>query len=1097
MELNSVLEWPIGKRGNIMVDQVEVFGRFMIGQEVPFGHSVAFQHVGSWNHRMVLYDVQKTGVKMGSAWLVDFASNLGPLGVRNPNKCDLGYAHDVLCGLGGFSVACDHLSIEVVSAVDTNSLAVEAFGLNHDTPVVAANIELPSTVHRMHELQIAKDAETLFVPVVLEYLGVRSFHLPPASWTYATFLQWMGVPDFQSLVDETACVIVPEHKLVPWRTIIVQLAAEDLAFELSLRLSGLGFDQSSSLGTGLQLSKSMICTGLWHLDQQVRSDLLLSWACLSFPSLVVWLPSFAAAVVEKWPGVMDDHLRVWLTQEQLTVYAIAWESWGWNLVKFFLDTRCLSVTFFEHEHEASCTVSLLASRVKDQAHRAWYQESFQPGDQFGDTGTLCAALSMLEKDLGLPHFVSHALLKTRAERHDDMSQPSSNGSPLPTLQYDAVMPKQLPLRAHVKELIRSHHGLTVRFILDFARALLLSSNRTCNPSQVKVVCTDPAFNLVPFCDFRDFAAGCSPCWIFVLANRHWTLLSCDVDGDTLKVVQYDGMNLTTLSAIAPIIAQVKKDWKVAHVHVSSSWIFPQTRSDSCGTVAMAHFAYLIEAITYEQAMTFEQLHDSLAVCSSLQGFPGPIGFGPEDAAIIQSLEQILPAKGVPDSEVKARAQAAIKAFVHKAIQQALEAKNVWNALKSLGNSKPKPFLWVQHHELQNHIKDRASSKYGAVDIKKPRKQGRTEPIVSKQLDPTSLLLPPGIFTTNCGTALPQLQLEDVQKDARGVAFATAADVQHYLADGKMISTEGLALLLVGPVSENMPVSLPMHTMRVPAIYKGTNEPVLIDCTTIQLGDQAVYRKTSQDVPELAVCPTKVMRVHVFRDLWETEGTWDDIASHPVRQLVKTFPIFRLCKDKDCDQRCALFHPSLEEEGVESGLLDIWAFRWHGHDGSKATPAKAEVLSLYIRIPESSFDTIHLASGSHGFFFEPRNASTPGPDESYVVIWLPQFTLGDVLHRVRTTDHCITVCRLGLKYGIRVQSKHHEEVHQQLCPQKPFVVCAVKAVYRLEPLPAGTQRASLVTTLQTFGWNAKPLQPCKGSQGQAWHVGSDKKPPAIF
>ena len=67
----------------------------------------------------------------------------------------------------------------------------------------------------------------------------------------------------------------------------------------------------------------------------------------------------------------------------------------------------------------------------------------------------------------------------------------------------------------------------------------------------------------------------------------------------------------------------------------------------------------------------------------------------------------------------------------------------------------------------------------------------------------------------------------------------------------MISTEGLALLLVGPVPEHMPISLPMHTMRVPAIYKGTNEPVLIDCTTIQLGDQAVYRKSSQDAPELA------------------------------------------------------------------------------------------------------------------------------------------------------------------------------------------------------------------------------------------------------
>ena len=140
------------------------------------------------------------------------------------------------------------------------------------------------------------------------------------------------------------------------------------------------------------------------------------------------------------------------------------------------------------------------------------------------------------------------------------------------------------------------------------------------------------------------------------------------------------------------------------------------------------------------------------------------------------------------------------------------------------------------------------------------------------------------------------------------------------------------------------------------------------------------------------------------------------------------------------------------------------------------------------------------SGNHGFFFEPRNASASGPHESFAIIWLPQLTLADALHRVHTTDHCITVCRLGRlgqKYGIRVLTKHHKEVHKQLCPQKPFVACTVKAVYRLEPLPAGTQRASLVTTLQGFGWNAKPLQPCKGSQGQAWHVGSDREPPQPY
>lgn len=62
----------------------------------------------------------------------------------------------------------------------------------------------------------------------------------------------------------------------------------------------------------------------------------------------------------------------------------------------------------------------------------------------------------------------------------------------------------------------------------------------------------------------------------------------------------------------------------------------------------------------------------------------------------------------------------------------------------------------------------------------------------------------------------------------------------------------------------------------------------------------------------------------------------------------------------------MFHPSLEEEGVESGLLDIWAFRWHGYDGSKMPSEKAEVLSVYIRIPESSFEYVHQSLVSKGF-----------------------------------------------------------------------------------------------------------------------------------
>ena len=120
-----------------------------------------------------------------------------------------------------------------------------------------------------------------------------------------------------------------------------------------------------------------------------------------------------------------------------------------------------------------------------------------------------------------------------------------------------------------------------------------------------------------------------------------------------------------------------------------------------------------------------------------------------------------------------------------------------------------------------------------------------------------------------------------------------------------------------------------------------------------------------------------------------------------------------------------------------------------------------------------------------------------PDQTFAVVWVAGITLTDALHRVKTIDHALAACRLGSKYGIRCLVKHEEQLHRVLCPSKPFVACAIKEVYKLEPLPAGTQRQSLVDAIKTLGWKAKPLQPTKGSQGQAWNIGAEGPPPQPF
>eukprot|EP00435_Cladocopium_sp_Y103_P004570 s2426_g1.t1 len=704
---------------------------------------------------------------------------------------------------------------------------------------------------------------------------------------------------------------------------------------------------------------------------------------------------------------------------------------------------------------------------------------------------MARVLTLFDHELGIPSSLAHTLHTLATEQ--DVNHSSSQIVISPTLPYD---PEYSSEHQSFATADLPQRGLSLGFMHKLVRQIFEHSSDVGFDIKVLALSTDPASASVGC--LRQFCASSRPVCALLLVRGHWILLHCTVIDSSLCITVYDGLGLDTSLHVQAVVSQLKMQWNVQHVSIEHTWILPQKQPHTCGSVALGHLLLLAQIITHEQAMHFESLHEGLVQCDTHQLAGSPSGFGPDDA-VVETLEQILPAKGVPTSEVRGRAQAAIKIFGKTAVQKALDAKNVWSALKQLGNSRPKPFMWVTHAELEMHIQERATTKYGAqVDIKRSRKpSGKSAQAELPAIDPANLTLPPEVFVTNCGTPLPQLPLAGVVKNARGVAFVNAQDAHQYVQAGKFITPEGLALLIVGTVPDNFPQTLPMHRIRVPAIYKATGEPVLLECTSVQLGDQAVYQKTNHAAPELAVFPSVVFRAHVFKDLWSIDGLWNDLIEHPIRNLISSFPLMRLCKDSNCQGPCALFHPSIEEEGIESGLLDYWGFKWASLDGSKCSPVKSEVLSVYLRVPESSFAALHHASGHHGAFFEPRQKDSPAPDTRYAVLWVPQTSLADMVHHVKMHDDCLAVCRMGQKYGIRCLAKNHEALHALLVPNRPYVKCTVKMVYRLEPLPAGTQRQSLVSTLQAFGWVAKPLHPCPSSQGKAWLVGTEVAPPAQF
>lgn len=943
------------------------------------------------------------------------------------------------------------------------------------------------------------------VPFKVTQFGATRHFFGPVGLTIRAALQWQGIDSWIELKTPDGATLNENSLIFRGMHVVVISCPETVAFELALLAlpdphAQIGF--GSNTPGAIQTPQSWLGQDLWYLDHILKNHLFSAWAALDFPKLTVWVPTFTDAVLELWPSSIEPRLKEWLCVSNFSIFAIILEAQGWNLVSFRLTRSQVTVSFYDQEQSASGAASRLANRVFGASGRPFYAELLRCGTEVsGEVGSLDRVLALLDWALGVPPCVAEALRLARPNIELVPTRDNISASPSTTLPFTAQS-GQFPVPP-VSTCEDVPLGITAAFILDFARALVGSCPLSVTRSQVHVVCIDPTQPEIGCSTTACFHPDCAPIFVFFLYRSHWTLVHCMMQEGNLVIVQYDGFRLDSTLGLSAFVDALKRRWNPVTVQITHTWLIEQHREDSCGTIALGHFAYILGLISDVQAQSFETLHPSFAVCSRLcTPIYSPLGFGQkeEEEAIVASLAQILPAKGVPENKVRERALEGIKALGIQPLQKALEAKNVWAALKGVGSARPKPFLWISHAELQEHIKHRASTRFGAdADQTRPKghKQQRSAPAVATLLDPSSLNLLPGIFVSNDGTSVDQIAIQEVQKNVRGVAFASIAEAKPFLAEGKFISTEALALLVVGSLPADVAHSLPAHAVRVPAIYRGTQEPILADCTIIQIGDQAVYAKQNQRVKEIAVFPTVVFRVHVFQDLWSEEAEWKDFVAKPLKSLVQAFPILTLCRNEQCDRNCGCFHPSIEEEGVEAAILDTWGFHWHTIDGNKTTPAKAAVLSFYIRLLESNFNTVHLSSGQSGTFFEPRKTDTPGPDPAYAIIWLSQCSLKESLHKVRTHDHLLAVCRLGHKFGVRCLSKHEEELFRTLCPSKPFVKCDIREIFRLEPLPAGLQRHSLVELLKDMQWSAKPLQPCKGSQGQAWTVGATGPPPTPF
>ena len=609
----------------------------------------------------------------------------------------------------------------------------------------------------------------------------------------------------------------------------------------------------------------------------------------------------------------------------------------------------------------------------------------------------------------------------------------------------------------------------VRLPEDFVylSALDLSQLLTCTYGEIQ----DGIAALVPPTAQKVFGIFCF--------DGHWSAFA--FDRPATQAYFFDGYEGLTPAAEA-LIHVLADLWNLPDWHVFSTSLLQQSSGHHCGVITLVNFGHFLGLWTsFEEADALAWFH---RLMFSYVG-SGQVEYNRIHAKLVAEL----PKHGVPAVDAPGRAVAAIKKLSLPALAKALDSKNVWQALKALGNASERPFQWVTHSELEKHVNARAADKKAPMGKVKKVPDRKPRAI---QLAPDQVCVPDDAFVDENSEPVLALCLDGISQDARGVIVVAADDAVRFLKDSKTRSVDALALLTLTEI--DVPPECPLDCCQItwPGLLVETQEPLLIKGTCIQLGDVRV-NTVVHDSMSPSVVENDLIKLFVYRDQWPHD--WNDFSKGPLRALIAQFPCLQFCT---CGlEACSKFHPAVEEPGIHMVVLDAFAWKWHDATGNPAKQGKAHAFSLMIRIPKSGTQAVLAASGHDGLYTELRAGDHNGTHAAYAVVWI-QEDFDAARHRLRSTDGALHLVRFHSKYGLRCLKKDEKSVHQALFPTSKFVDCGTALQFEVGPWPCGATKSTIAGFLDGLSWLAKPLKPTRGDQhGRFWLVGSSTDPPVAI
>ena len=606
-------------------------------------------------------------------------------------------------------------------------------------------------------------------------------------------------------------------------------------------------------------------------------------------------------------------------------------------------------------------------------------------------------------------------------------------------------------------------GLKVLTALDLSTLLLLSE------SDARVLLS----SLLDSADTDVFGIFCS--------HGHWAAVS--FDRVTRLATYYDGYPGFSYDA-SFIINLLADHWQLSSYAVQTSSLLSQTHGSHCGVIALVNLGQYLGLWT--SFMESDALEWFRALMTPAFVGMGQVEYNKAHGLLVAEL----PKHGVPSNEAAARAAAALKKLGVQPILKAFSAKSPWQALKSLGNSQDRPFQWIQHTELEQHVNKRALDRKAPMPKIKKTSDKKARPV---SLVPSQIVVPDGTFEDAEGEALSAINLDDISSSARGLVIVSQEDAHRFLLDNKVISMDCLALLTLVVLDVPPDTKLDCVELTWPAILADTKEPLLIRGTCIQLGDVRAAPCTGPDMN--VSIDTDLLRLFVYRDQWPLD--WKRLTDGPLKMLISHFPCLQFC-GQSCAASvgCLKFHPAVEEQDIRMVVLDAFAWRWHDGTGRPTPALKAAAFSLLVRVPKSGSAALLACSGTDGFYTELRDDANKASHPSFSVVWLSD-DFEAAKHKLRSLEGALHLVRFHGKYGLRCQRKDAKVLHELVFPDRRFVDCGTSLQFEMGPWPWGTSKDAIIACLESLEWKAKPLRAVTGGRaGRFWLIGSSEDPPQL-